>query len=167
MCLLAYAGFFCISELLSIRRCTIVTEDLYHKIFPEVSKTDEYREGSWVYIAETGNFTCPYTYLIQYLEAARIPSLSQNFIFRSLRYDKNSKGNVFSSKPLIPSRAGEIRKEKMEAVGLDPSKFSNHNFRSGGATSAANLNVPDWLFKVHGRWKSDSAKDGYVHHKLD
>ena len=46
MCLLAYAGFFCISELLSIRRCTIVTEDLYHKIFPEVSKTDEYREGS-------------------------------------------------------------------------------------------------------------------------
>ncbi|CAH3025295.1 unnamed protein product [Porites evermanni] len=39
--------------------------------------------------------------------------------------------------------------------------------RSEGATSAANLNVPDRLFKVHGRWKSDSAKDGYVHDKVD
>ena len=141
MCLLAYAGFFRISELLSIRRSNIVTEDLYHKIFIEVSKTDRYREVSWVYFAKTGNFTCPYTYLIKYLEAARIPSFSQNFIFRSLRYDKDLKGNVLSSKPLTA--------------------------RSEGATSAANLNVPDRLFKVHGRWKSDSAKDGYVHDKVD
>ena len=152
---------------LSIRRSNIVTEDLYHKIFVEVSKTDKYREGSWVYIAKTGNCTCPYTYLIKYLEAARIPSFSQNFIFRSLRYDKKSKGNVLSSKPLTASRAGEILKEKLEAIKLDPSKFSNHSFRSGGATSAANLNVPDRLFKVHGRWKSDSAKDGYVRDKVD
>ena len=40
-------------------------------------------------------------------------------------------------------------------------------FRSARATSATNLNVPDRLFKVHGRWKSDSAKDGYVHDKLE
>ena len=59
MCLLAYAGFFRISEFLSIRRSNTVTEDLYHKIFIEVSKTGKYREGSWVYIAKTGNFTCP------------------------------------------------------------------------------------------------------------
>ena len=65
MCLLAYASFFRISELLSIRRSNIVTEYLYHKIFIEVSKTDKYREGSWVYIAKTGKFTCPYTYLIK------------------------------------------------------------------------------------------------------
>jgi len=72
-----------------------------------------------------------------------------------------------TSKPLTASRAGEILKEKSEAIGLDPSKFSSHSFRSGGATSAANLNVPDQLFKVHGRWKSDSAKDGYVSDKVD
>ena len=65
MCLPAYAGFFRISELLSIRRSNIVTEDLYHKILIEVSKTDKYREGSWVYSAKTGNSTCPYTYLIK------------------------------------------------------------------------------------------------------
>ena len=32
MCVLAYVGFFRISELLCIRRSHIVTEDLYHKI---------------------------------------------------------------------------------------------------------------------------------------
>ena len=117
-----------------------MTEDLYHKIFIEVSKTDKYREGSWVYIAKTGNFTCPYRYLIKYLEAARIPSFSQNFIFRSFRHDKNLKGNVLSSKPLAASRAGEIQ-EKLEAIGLDPSKFSNRSFKAGTHEGACSLDT--------------------------
>ena len=29
------------------------------------------------------------------------------------------------------------------------------------------MNVPDRLFKVHGRWKSESAKDGYVCDNVD
>jgi len=49
--------FFRISELLSTRRNNIVTEDHYHEIFVEGSKTDKYREGSWVYIVKTGNLT--------------------------------------------------------------------------------------------------------------
>ena len=77
------------------------------------------------------------------------------------------KGNFFSSKPLTAGRAGEILKEKLKAIGLDPSKFSNHSLRSGGATSAANQSVPERHFKVHGRWKSDSANDGYVRDKVD
>ena len=111
MWLLAYAGFVRISQLLSIRRSNIVTEDLYHKIFVEVSKTDKYREGSWVYIAKTGNCTCPYTYLLKYLEAARSPSFSQNFIFRSLRYDKKLKGNVCLPSPsLLAEREKFLRR---------------------------------------------------------
>jgi hypothetical protein len=37
-----------------------------------------------------------------------------------------------------------------------------HSFRSGGATAAAQNDTPDRLFRIHGRWKSDKAKDGYV-----
>ena len=37
-----------------------------------------------------------------------------------------------------------------------------HSLRSGGATAAANAGVLDRLFKRHGRWRSESAKDGYV-----
>ena len=37
-----------------------------------------------------------------------------------------------------------------------------HSFKAGGATAAANAGVPDRLFKRHGRWRSEVAKDGYV-----
>ena len=32
----------------------------------------------------------------------------------------------------------------------------------GGASATANIGVPDRLFKKHGRWRSETAKDGYV-----
>ena len=38
----------------------------------------------------------------------------------------------------------------------------DYSLSAGGATAAANNGVPDRLFKRHGRWKSDKAKDGYV-----
>jgi len=34
--------------------------------------------------------------------------------------------------------------------------------RAGGVTAAANAGVPDRVFKKHGRWRSESAKDGYI-----
>ena len=45
--------------------------------------------------------------------------------------------------------------------------FTRWNLRAGGASAAANAGISDRLFKRHGRWKSDSAKDGYVKDKLD
>ena len=48
-------------------------------------------------------------------------------------------------------------------IGLDPKQYGLHSLRSGGATTAANRGVPDRLFKRHGRWRSETAKDGYVH----
>ena len=45
--------------------------------------------------------------------------------------------------------------------------FGLHGLRSEGATAAANADVHDRLFKRHGRWRSDKAKDGYVKDNLD
>ena len=36
-----------------------------------------------------------------------------------------------------------------------------------GATAAANAKVPDQIFKRHGQWKSENAKDGYVKDNLE
>ena len=44
----------------------------------------------------------------------------------------------------------------------DIKSYGLHSLRSGGATSAAQFGISDRLFKRHGRWKSVSAKDGYV-----
>jgi hypothetical protein len=37
-----------------------------------------------------------------------------------------------------------------------------HSLRAGGATAACNFGISDRLFKRHGRWKSETAKDDYV-----
>jgi hypothetical protein len=47
-----------------------------------------------------------------------------------------------------------------------PWKALAWSLRSGGATAAANAGLSDRLFKKHGRWCSDNAKDGYVHENL-
>ena len=57
--------------------------------------------------------------------------------------------------------------EKLGEVGLDKSKFGLHSLRSGGASAAANAGIPDRWFKRHGRWRSESAKDGYIKDSLE
>ena len=56
----------------------------------------------------------------------------------------------------------ELFLAKWKELGFDPSQFGLHSLRAGGATTAANAGVPDRLFKRHGRWRSETAKDGYV-----
>ena len=50
----------------------------------------------------------------------------------------------------------------MKQLGYPAEQFGLHSLRAGGASVAANANVPDRLFKQHSRWKSENAKDGYV-----
>ena len=57
--------------------------------------------------------------------------------------------------------------EAFKDIVPDISAIGRHSLRSGGATSAANAGVPAYrLFKRHGRWASESAKDGYVQDSL-
>jgi hypothetical protein len=56
--------------------------------------------------------------------------------------------------------------EAFKDIVPDISAIGTHSLRSGGATAAANAGIPDRLFKRHGRWSSDSAKDGYVKDSL-
>ncbi|ESP03435.1 hypothetical protein LOTGIDRAFT_171372 [Lottia gigantea] len=44
----------------------------------------------------------------------------------------------------------------------DISQYCLHSLRSGGATAEANKGLADRLFKRHGRWVSECAKDGYM-----
>ena len=44
---------------------------------------------------------------------------------------------------------------------------STHFLRAGGVSAAANAGVPDRVFQRHGRWKSVSAKNGYINDNLE
>ena len=52
-------------------------------------------------------------------------------------------------------------------LGYPSEDFGLHSLCAGGASTAANAGVPDHLFKKHGRWKSENAKDGYIEDSLD
>ena len=47
-------------------------------------------------------------------------------------------------------------KSLVKLVGLNPSDFSTHSFRRGGATHAFASSVPSELIKSHGDWSSDA-----------
>ena len=50
------------------------------------------------------------------------------------------------------------------------SYYDLHSLRSGGITAAvrnSRTSIPERLFKIHGRWRSDSAKDMYVAESLE
>lgn len=49
----------------------------------------------------------------------------------------------------------------------DVSKFCLHSLRSGGASAAANRGIKDRMFKRHGRWSSENAKDGYIKDNME
>lgn len=162
MCLLGYAGFLRFSELANIRRSHVFFHDSYIKLFLEASKTDVYREGREVVISKTGNITCPVNMLQRYLISASIDSASDDFIFRPLSFCKSINSFKLRKGQLSYTTARNILLDALESVGLDKKLFGMHSLRSGGASFAAASNVEDRLFKKHGRWKSDKAKDGYI-----
>ena len=167
MCVLSFSGFLRFSELVSLKRSDIKFFDNYLTLFIQKSKTDRYKQGSTVYISATGLVTCPVAVTKRYLEKANIAACSDEFIFRSISYCKSSHSYVLRGhKCLSYTRAREILLSVLESIGLDRRNFGLHSLRAGGATAAANAGICDRLFKKHGRWRSDSAKDGYVKEDL-
>ena len=164
MCLLAFAGFLRFDELSNIHPCDLGFEEDYVKLHIPKSKTDQFRQGTEVLLAKTGSATCPVAMLERYLVKAKISLDSQLFLFRPIIAAKPAR--LRDSGKLTYSRVREIFKQKLEQLGLPSEAFGLHSLRAGGATAAAKAGIPDRIFKRHGRWKSENAKDGYVEDRL-
>ena len=65
------------------------------------------------------------------------------------------------------SHAKELLRKELKREGLDSSLFGIHSLRSGGASAAAVLGVPDRLFQRYGGWHSEKARNNYVEESLD
>ena len=133
------------------------------------SKTDQLRKGSQVVISESLSIhTCPVKIFRRYLrEVKRSPVESGHYVFRALYKSKSGHRLVSVNKPLSYSTIRDYFKASFKGFVPDISAYSTHSLRAGGATTAANAGVPDRLFQRHGRWKSVSAKDGYVDDSLN
>ena len=85
---------------------------------------------------------------------------------RSCQLSKTKCGYKPRSKGLSYSQLRGLVLEAFKDIVPDISAIGTHILRSGAATATANTGVPDRLFKRHGRWASESAKDGYVQDSL-
>ena len=137
--------------------------ETYMKLFIEKSNTDMYRKGKWVYIiSKCDSEICPVQNLKIYLECDGIfNSDYDSYLFMSYLW-KQRKINLIVFTPLSFTRTREILLKALQSIRLEKKDFRLHSLRSGGETAPANAGVPDRLFKRHGRWESDKAKDRYV-----
>ena len=59
ICVLSFMGFLRFSVVVKLRRFDIIINKTFLSIFIEKSKTDVYREGSWVYLTKLDTVLCP------------------------------------------------------------------------------------------------------------
>ena len=83
------------------------------------------------------------------------------------RIQSARKVQMLKEAPMSYSRASELAKKEFKSEGLDPSLYSLHSLRSGGASSAAALEIPDRLFQRQGGLRSTQVKNNYVQESLD
>ena len=93
--------------------------------------------------------------------------VTKGFIFRPLQSTRGTHVLRKADKSISYSTLRSDMLKALADLGLDKSKFGLHSLRRGGATQAANAGVSDRLFKKHGRWASENAKDGYVEESVD
>ena len=167
ICLVAYAAFLRINELRQLHCCDITFTPEGMSINIATSKTDQYRQGQVVPVASTGSPTCPVAMLRRYIDLGGIDTTSTLNLFRPICSTR--KGESLRAKGLLSySRIRELVLSKFKQLGYNPADFGLHSFRAGGATRAANFpGLPERLFKRHGRWRSERAKDGYVKDPLE
>ena len=91
---------------------------------------------------------------------------SERFLFRLLVITRNGQ-RLRDSASLSYARAQELVLGMLEAIDLDQKQFSLHSLPAGGASAVANAGVSDRRFKRRGRWRSESAKDGYMRDRLE
>lgn len=156
MILLGFAGFLRFDELSSLR-CNDICfkhEGLCIRILK--SKTDQYREGNDIIISRGESAACPVAMLQRYFSVAEISHASDHFLFKPVFRSGSTCKLLYKNKPLKYIRTRECVLGRLKPFcGL-------HSLRAGGATTAANAGVNDGCWKRHGRWKSETAKDGYV-----
>ena len=169
MCTLAFAGFFRHKELSDIEPKNIEFHTDFIKIFVPQSKTDIYREGNYVYISKTYTDSCPVSILQRYMKKAQIDPESDLKLFRQLTFHKSDSSYSLRSSAISYNRCREIFKECLSKLGHKASAYGLHSLRSGGITAVvqnSNNTVSERILKLHGRWKTDIAKDIYVQENL-
>jgi len=163
---LAFAALLRFDDLIRIRRSDLNFNPGHLKIVITKSKNDQLREGNEVLISESPLPHTPVKLLKMYLSRSLIPEDCKKIIFRPLLKTKSSHRLVNEDRHISYTTFREKLKVDLTGIVEDPSSYSTHSLRSGGATLAANSGINDRIIQRHGRWKSASSKNMYIEDEL-
>ena len=114
------------------------------------SKTDQARRGVHLRIGPTGaDWLCPVAAAWTLLQHASTLNLPRHAKLCSIDSTSTLSCDILTKK--IKAAAA--------ACGEDPSEYSTHSLRSGGATALFRGGVPDLAIQKMGRWASDAFKN--------
>ena len=133
------------------------TGEHYWTVRLKQSKTDQRREGVTLYMSHTNHVVCPACAMKSNAalqqSRPRTPKDSPLFLLEHQQ--------VLTRQHLVTFVSHLLR-----LVGIDPTAYSGHSFRIGGATSASLAGLKDYEIQMLGRWKSDCYKT-YVRSPLN
>ena len=107
------------------------------------SKTDPFRHGTTLVIARSHSSVCAVTALREYL-LQRSPANPDEPLFL-----------LQNKEPLTRTILNANLRALLKMLGYNETEYAPHSFRIGAATTAAAANLPPWLIKTLGRWRSD------------
>ena len=125
-------------------------------IFLEKRKNDQYREGFLFQepIQNIAQLACSKKIICKGVH------FSDSYLFGKVV--NTSSGFRFRDQKLSYSRALELLRKVLQAIHLGDKMYGLHSMRSGGASLAAALGVPDRLIMRQGSWRSVSSKNRYI-----
>ena len=106
------------------------------------SKTDQFKEGTTIYLGKTSTTICPVAALLQYL-AIRPSGEGPLFVMEDSKV---------ITKSLFITKIRQV----LAKAGMDASTYKGHSFRIGAATTAAACGLNEGLIKTLGRWSSNA-----------
>ena len=141
--------------------CKHIIENDKGLIFMIVSsKTDVYRDGKKLFLANPNGNSAVVNLLYRYMRAGGLKMGTNSFLFGEV---KNEKGIAFinGSIPLSHAKCLEIVKSKTRDLGFNANEFGTHSARSGGATTLA-PRVSPFELMLSGRWADARSLRNYV-----
>lgn len=155
---LGFYGFLRWDDLSHITPEDLVFAPTHLSIFLSKRKNDQFRKGSQVLIARSDDTPCPVAVVEEFLaQGMHDPKTT---LWRRIQHTKS--GHKLRREPMSYSRANQLFKNALKTEGLDPKCYGLHSLRSGGATTAAAMGIPDRLLQRQGGWRSSRAKNNYI-----
>jgi integrase len=152
--LIGFAGGFRRSELIAVNCTDLDFRSEGVVIHIRHSKTDQEGDGRAIGIPQLASVCCPVSALNRWRE---IGGLQRGPVFRRI----GRHGQPLSTR-LSGEAVSRMVKERVAAIGEDPTPYSGHSLRAGLATSAAAAQLPAWRIRQQTGHASDAMLARYI-----